>query len=88
MESRADRRQQREPRATESFGSSADAALDLLELTDLAWHDCYGEAAPPSHVMEDIFICSEGRLDLLAKAALLAVIDFRDLRMWANSLRG
>jgi hypothetical protein len=38
--------------------------------------------------MEDIFICSEGRLDLLVKAALLAVIDFRHLRMWANSLRG
>jgi hypothetical protein len=38
--SRAERREAREARAREIFGSDASAALDLFELTELAWHDC------------------------------------------------
>ena len=68
------------------FGSDVDAALDLLELTDLAWHDCYGEVSPPDQVVNDILTVSEGRLDLLSRAARLAVEDFRDLRMQAQAM--
>jgi hypothetical protein len=64
--SRADRRQAREPRAREPFGDAAPAALDLLEVTEFAWHDCYGEVSPPDAVIDDIFTCSEGRLHQLA----------------------
>lgn len=88
MESRADRRRERTPHVVELFGASAEAALDLLELTDFAWQDCYGDSSVPSQVMSDIYVCSEGRLDQLARAACLAVIDSRDLRSWAETLGG
>lgn len=55
------------------FGPSAEAALDVLELTEFAWHACYGEVSPPDQVVDDILTVSEGRLDLLAHAARLAV---------------
>ena len=67
------------------FASKADAALDVLELTELAWHDCYGELSPPDQVVDDILAVSQGRLDLLAQAARLAVKDCRDLRMQAEA---
>ena len=85
--SRSTRRQARELRAVELFGADAAAALDLLELTELAWHDCYGEVTPPDGVVEDIFVCSQGRLADLARAARLAVQDSRDLRVWADRVR-
>lgn len=69
------------------FGAAADAALDLLELTELAWHDCYGDVAPPDQVVADILAVSGGRFDRLASAARLAVEDYRDLRMQADRLR-
>ena len=81
------RRQAREPRAAELFGADAGAALDVLELTELAWHDCYGDVSPPDGVVDDIFVCSEGRLADLVRAARLAVEDSRDLRLWADRLR-
>jgi len=34
-----DRRRARRPRATDAFGTRADAALDALALLDFAWHD-------------------------------------------------
>ena len=44
---RAARRAAREPELQESFGPDrAAAALDLLELLELAWHDCYGDVTP------------------------------------------
>lgn len=88
VESRADRRRERTPHVVELFGASAEAALDLLESTDFAWQDCYGDSSAPSQVMSDIYVCSEGRLDQLARAACLAVIDSRDLRSWAETLGG
>ena len=87
VNSRAMRREQRRPRAEAAFGSAAAAALDLLELTELAWHDCYGEVNPPDEVVEDMFAVSKGRLDLLASAARLAVEDRRDLRLQADAIR-
>ena len=70
------------------FGAAADAALDLLELTEFAWHDCYGEVSPPDQVVEDMLVVSGGRIELLASAARLAVEDFRGLRLNADAVRG
>ena len=61
VSSRALRREQRRPRVEAAFGSTAGAALDLLELTELAWHDCYGEVSPPDKVVDDILVVSAGR---------------------------
>jgi hypothetical protein len=70
------------------FGKhKADAALDLLELTELAWHDCYGEITPPEKVIDDILVCSRGDLGELAQAARLAVEDYRDLALRADDVR-
>ena len=85
--SRAIRRQQRRPKVEELLGEDAEAGLDVLELTELAWHDCYGDVTPPDAVIDDIYVCSQGRLTGLARAARLAVEDYRDLRLWANDLR-
>jgi hypothetical protein len=85
--SRADRRRARKPRAIELFGLRADAALDALELLELAWHDCYGESSPPEEVIEDIWVVADGDLAGLVSAAHLAVTDFRDLRMNAEAQR-
>jgi hypothetical protein len=84
---RKSRRDARTPRARELLGENAEAALDLLELLELAWHDCYAEVSPPDEVIEDIWIVSEGQLPKLVQAARLAVEDFRDLRMNADGLR-
>lgn len=85
--SRAERRAIREPRAREEFGRDADAVLDILELTELAWHDCYGETTPPDAVVDDIFVVAGGTIASFGSAARLAVEDFRDLRLAANDLR-
>lgn len=81
VDSRASRPAARAGRAAREFGSGADAALDLLELTELAWHDCYGEASPPDEVIDDIFVVADGDFQELVRCARLAVTDFRDLRM-------
>lgn len=88
VNSRASRREQRRDRVVAAFGSDADAALDLLELTEFAWHDCYGEVSPPGSVVDDILAVAQGRLDRLAHAARLAVEDSRDLRMRAEGISG
>lgn len=88
VNSRAQRREQRRADVERVFGSAVEAALDLLELTELAWHDCYGEVAPPDGVVDDLLTVSRGRLDLLSSAARLAVEDARDLRIQAEAVRG
>jgi hypothetical protein len=85
--SRADRLKARADRAAELFGTHADAALDVLELLELAWHDCYAESSPPEQVIDDIWGTSDGNLARLIAAAHLAVTDFRDLRLNADALR-
>jgi hypothetical protein len=41
---RVQRRQERTPRIEAQFPSAhVGAALDLLHLVDMAWHDCYGK---------------------------------------------
>jgi hypothetical protein len=85
--SRAGRRAKREQRAREAFGGDGDAALDLLELTEIAWHDCYGEVTPSDQIVDDLFIVAEGTLAGLIRAARLAIEDSRDLRLRADDLR-
>jgi hypothetical protein len=84
---RADRRNARKQRAIELFGPQADAALDALELLELAWHDCYGEPTPSEQIIEDIWVVADGDLARLVSAAHLAVTDFRDLRLTADDRR-
>lgn len=53
--SRAERRHDRETRVEAVFGRErAAAALDLLELVELAWHDCYGEVTPSETQVDDM----------------------------------
>ena len=85
---RAARRIAREPAVIESFGPTrAGAALDLLELTELAWHDCYGEVTPPDSVIEDILVVASGDLGELVSAARMSVDDFRDLHLNSEAIR-
>jgi hypothetical protein len=84
---RAERRAERRPRVVELFGAEqAEGALDILELLELAWHDCYGTVTPPDAVIRDVFVASRGTVAGLATASHLAVIDRRDLRRAAESI--
>jgi hypothetical protein len=85
--SSADRRRTRSHRATEALGKQADAALDTLALLDFAWLDCDSEPSPPDAVLEDIREVSGGNLAQFIVAAHLALIDLRDLRVWADGRR-
>ncbi|MEV4532378.1 hypothetical protein AB0J82_00940 [Asanoa sp. NPDC049518] len=87
----AARRQERRPAVVDRFGAAdMEAALDLLHLADMAWHDCYGprDLAIPPDVVDDVLLCSEGDLRTLVHVALAAVVDFRDVRVAADQLRG
>ncbi len=85
---RAARRAARVRQVAAGVGQShAPAALDVLELTEFAWHDCYQEISPPDDVIEDILVCSRGNLANFARAARLAVQDYRDLRLAADAIR-
>ncbi len=82
------RRAERAPLVEEVIGKPfASAGLDLLELVELAWHDCYGEITPPDDVVLNILTCSQGDLATMIRAASIAVSDWRDLHLWAASLR-
>ena len=85
---RAQRRAERETAVIRVFGDErGPIALDLLEVLEFAWHDCFGDVTPPPQVIDDILVCSEGRLELMIRAVRLAVADWRDLRVWAEDLR-
>ena len=85
---RAERREARRHRALAVFGEAlAPVALDLLELTELAWHDCYGEITPAEDVIEDMLLLSEGSIERLIEVARLAVADLRDLKVAAEEFR-
>ena len=86
--SRAERRKGREQRVANFFKEDQlQTALDLLELTELAWHDSYEELTPSEEVIDEILIVSQGIFDGLITAARLAVIDSRDLRIAAEEWR-
>ncbi len=86
--SRPERRAERTPAVTAAFGDErAPLALDLLEVLEYGWHDCYGEVTPPPEVLEDVLVCSEVQLDKIIRAVRLALADWRDLRLWADDRR-
>ena len=86
--SRAERRAERREACVTTFDERrAEVALDLLEVLEFGWHDCYQEVTPPREVIDDILICSEGSLDKMIRAVRLALSDWRDLRMWADDRR-
>ena len=85
---RVERRRDREPQFVAVFGTEkAPVALDLLDVFELAWHDCYREVTPPPGVVEDVLILSDGTIEGLIQAALLAVKDWRDLKVAADTRR-
>ncbi|MFB6398124.1 hypothetical protein [Polymorphospora lycopeni] len=86
----AQRRGERLPRIAASFRQpEVEAALDLLELADLAWHDCYGpqELCLPPDVLDDVLVLADGDLAALARMARAAVRDHRDVRVAAGEHR-
>jgi hypothetical protein len=87
---RAERWRERQPRVSATFGEDAQTqkrVAAVFELMEMAWHDCYGEVSPPEAVVDDVLLCSRGKLGDLIDAAQLAVIDWRDLRLQADDLR-
>ncbi|MCI4066281.1 hypothetical protein MRQ36_28510 [Micromonospora sp. R77] len=84
------RRQERRPRVEALFAArEVEAALDLLHLTDMAWHDCYGprELEMPPQVLDDVLLLARGNLATLVRTARAAVLDFRDVRVSADRER-
>jgi hypothetical protein len=82
---RAERRAERAELVASVLGDGlAPAGLDLLELTEYAWHDCYGEITPPDEVILNILTCCQGDLAGMIRAAKVAITDWRDLQMWAD----
>jgi len=84
---REQRRQARRERFENDFAASPEAALDLVDLSELAWHDCFGEVTFPDDVLDDMLVLADGSVEKLASAALLAVTDWRDLRVAADDVR-
>jgi hypothetical protein len=83
----AQRQAARRPRFQQEFGRKAAVALELIHLTELAWHDCYGEPTFPDEVLDDLLVVAGGDIAMLVHAAWLAVTDRRDLWMAADQLR-
>jgi hypothetical protein len=87
---RAERFEERKPRVIAIFGDD-DKTLQVVshvfELMEMAWHDCFAEITPSEDVVDDVLLCSGGTLGDLIDAAHLAVIDRRDLSIWASNVR-
>ncbi len=87
---RAARFEERRPRIIATFGDDGTTLSDVarvLELMEMAWHDCYAEVTPSEEVVDDVLLCSGGTLPELIRAAHLALIDRRDLAVWAAEVR-
>jgi hypothetical protein len=87
--SRAERRDERRPRVLAAFFGEviADPVLDLLELAELSWHDCYDEVTLPEQVIDDLLFCSGGDIAMLIRLIRLAVTDRRDFKLMAEQAR-
>jgi hypothetical protein len=85
----AQRREDRRSQIQALFGHhDVDAALDLLHLADMAWHDCYPrELEVDPRVLADVLLLSRGDLARLIRVTREAVIDFRDVRVAADRIR-
>jgi len=87
---RAERWEERRPKVVEIFGDDDETlrtVARLFELMEMAWHDCYGEVTPSEKIVDDVLLCSRGTLSGLIAAAQIAVVDRRDLHVWASTLR-
>ena len=85
---REERRGERRPSVDAAFPADAvEPALDVFELMDLAWHDCYDALEPPAAAFADVMLLADGDLGALARLALAAVVDFRDVRVAADAKR-
>jgi hypothetical protein len=87
---RAERFEDRRPRVVAVFGEdekTLQAVARVFELLEMAWHDCYAELTPPEEIIDEVLLCSGGTLPGLIDAAHLAVIDRRDLSVWASAVR-
>ncbi len=86
---REQRRTERQPRVKQHFAEAdVDPALDLLEILEIAWHDCYGDITPSEDVIDDVLLLSGGELAGLIQSVHLATTDWRDVKMNAATLRG
>jgi hypothetical protein len=87
---RTERFEERRPRVIAIFGDddkTLRVVFHVIELMEMAWHDCYAEITPSEDVVDDVLLCSGGTLGGLIDAAHLAVIDRRDLSVWAANVR-
>ena len=84
------RRQERRPLVAAVVPpADLEAALDLLAIGDLAWHDCYGpsQLAIAATVLDDILLLCDGNLSRMIRLTRGAIRDFRDLRVAADERR-
>ncbi len=84
------RRDERKSRIAQEFRArDVETVLDLLHLTDMAWHDCYGphQLEIPPDVLDDVLLLARGDLARPVRLSLAAVQDFRDLRVAADEQR-
>ena len=87
---RAERWEERKAKIVASFGTDDETLRTVehvFELMEMAWHDCYGEVTPSETIVDDVLRCSQGTLGGLIEAARMAVVDRRDLHVWASTLR-
>ena len=87
---RAERFEERKPRVVAVFGIDEEtlrAVSRVFDLMEMAWHDCYAEVTPSEEIVDNVLLCSGGTLAGLINAAHLAVIDWRDLSVWASDVR-
>ena len=86
--SRAERRAERRDRVVAWFDESlVDVVLDLLEVVEFGWHDVYGDVSPPESFIDDLLTVSRGDLAQLVRACRLALTDWRDMTLWAQTSR-
>jgi hypothetical protein len=85
---RDERRKKRRWAVARSFPPEhVEAALDVLDLVDLAWRNVYRETTPSDVIVDDVLMIAQGDIASLARAAHLAVTDWRDVRVHADHLR-
>ena len=87
MPANAMKRPERRSRVAALFATDeVEAALDLLELMELGWHDCYGDITPSEELVDDMILVSDGLIVGLIGACRLAITDWRDLKVTASDL--
>jgi hypothetical protein len=58
---RAERFAERRPRVVAVFGDDEQtlrSVASVLELLEMAWHDCYGEITPSEEIVDQVLLCS------------------------------